>query len=471
MKRLFLLALLFVGSVVHAQKGVWGSTEADSVNCWQNYNIFGSNYNSKSYLEAYESWSYVYKNCPQAKENIFVFGPTIVREKIKATTDETQKKALIAQLMEVYDLRNQYWPGKEAFVLGSKGYDYIQFYPEDPKTAFALFQTAMQKGSTELTPQHLNGYFLAAIRLVKDKSIEIPQLFEVYNQVNEALEYHTDKLNKSVADLSVLRDSGTLDPKSEKELARNEKLLEGYDKVAGNIEKSIAPVLSCDRLKAIYNLETFEANKTDEVWLNRANKMLAKERQDENGNTVDCTDNPVFYKTSEALYAINPDALAARSMGRLAVVNEKWAEATKYFTDAIALEVDPRKKGADYLRLASIQQKMGQFAAAKQSAMKAIALNKEDGRGYLVIAGIYASAAGTCGDNVFEKNAVYWAAIDYATKAKSVDATLTKQADALIANFKKGIPDKSIAFQFNKKDGDRYTIGCWINETVTVRFY
>jgi hypothetical protein len=50
-------------------------------------------------------------------------------------------------------------------------------------------------------------------------------------------------------------------------------------------------------------------------------------------------------------------------------------------------------------------------------------------------------------------------------------AELTKQADALIANFKKGIPDKSIAFQFNKKDGDRYTIGCWINETVTVRFY
>jgi tetratricopeptide (TPR) repeat protein len=152
-------------------------------------------------------------------------------------------------------------------------------------------------------------------------------------------------------------------------------------------------------------------------------------------------------------------------------VNEKWTEATKYFMDAIALEVDPRKKAADYLRLSSIQQKLGQAPAAKQSALKAIALNKEDGRGYLVIAGLYASAAGSCGDNVFEKNAVYWAAIDYASKAKSIDASLTKQADALIANFKKGIPDKSIAFQFNKKDGDRYTIGCWINETVTVRFY
>ena len=29
----------------------------------------------------------------------------------------------------------------------------------------------------------------------------------------------------------------------------------------------------------------------------------------------------------------------------------------------------------------------------------------------------------------------------------------------------------TIAFQFSKKDGDRYTIGCWINETITVRFY
>ena len=247
--------------------------------------------------------------------------------------------------------------------------------------------------------------------------------------------------------------------------------MEGYDKVAGNIEKSIAPVLSCDRLKVIYSSEAFEANKTNEVWLKRALKLLAKERLDDAGNTVDCTDNPVYFKSAEALYAMDPDAQAARSMGRLAVVNEKWPEATKFFTDAIALEVDPRKKSADYMRLASIQQKLGQLASAKQSALKAANLNKEDGRPYLIIASLYASAAGTCGENVFEKNAVYWAAIDFASKAKSVDAGLTKQADALIANFKKGIPDKSIAFQFSKKDGDRYTIGCWINETITVRFY
>ena len=223
MKRLVLLLALLSSTAVFAQKGLWGATEVDSVNCWQNYNIFGSNYNSKSYLEAYDAWSYVYKNCPQVKENIFVFGPTIVREKIKVTTDENQKKALINQLMEVYDLRNKYFPGKEAFVLGSKAYDYIQFFPEDPKTAYDLFRQAMEKGATDLTPQQLNGYFLASIRLVKDKTIDVTQLFEVYNQVNETLEFHTDRLNKSVTDLSVARDSGTLDVKGEKELARNEK--------------------------------------------------------------------------------------------------------------------------------------------------------------------------------------------------------------------------------------------------------
>ena len=75
-----------------------------------------------------------------------------------------------------------------------------------------------------------------------------------------------------------------------------------------------------------------------------------------------------------------------------------------------------------------------------------------------------------CGNNVFEKNAVYWAAIDKANRAKSVDPSIAARVDRTIVNLRAGIPDKSISFQFNYKEGDRYTIGCWINETVTVRF-
>ena len=85
-------------------------------------------------------------------------------------------------------------------------------------------------------------------------------------------------------------------------------------------------------------------------------------------------------------------------------------------------------------------------------------------------ANVYAAAAGSCGSNVFEKNAVYWAAIDKAAKAKQVDPTVASRADRTIGRLRAGIPDKSISFQLGWKEGDRYSIGCWINETITVRF-
>ena len=60
--------------------------------------------------------------------------------------------------------------------------------------------------------------------------------------------------------------------------------------------------------------------------------------------------------------------------------------------------------------------------------------------------------------------------MDKANRAKSVDPSLAGRADRVIAKLRPGIPDKSISFQFGFKEGDRYSIGCWINETVTVRF-
>ncbi len=468
MKRYVFLFSLFLTTSVLGQNGVWGS---DSLKCWESFNNFGMLYNAKNYAESYDHWLKVYTDCPRAKEIVFIYGPQVVRSKIEKTTDEVAKKKLVELLMQVYDKRNEYFPGKEAYVLGSKAYEYLQFYPEDPKGAHEMFKLAMAKGSTELTPSHLNGYFLSGIRLLKDKTIDVASLFTVYNQVNEALEHHTDRLNESVASLRILRDSGTLTAAQEKSLAKEEKLLEGFDKVAGNIEKSLAPVLNCERLALIYNEASFTANKSDIVWLKRAVKMLEKERKDEAGNTVDCTDNPSYLKVSEALYALQPSAQAARSMGRLSYKREKYTDAMKYYSDAVAQEVDPTKKSNDYLRLAATQMKLQSFAVAKQNCLKSMTLNKNNADPYFLLASIYAEGAGTCGSNAFEKNAVYWAAIEWASKAKLVDPSASMKADRLISVFRKGIPDKSISFQFNYKEGDRYTIGCWINETVTVRFY
>ncbi len=64
MKRFIIVCIALLSFGAQAQQ--WGSTEADSIRCFENYNNFGSLCNSKEYLQAYEPWLLVYTTCTQA---------------------------------------------------------------------------------------------------------------------------------------------------------------------------------------------------------------------------------------------------------------------------------------------------------------------------------------------------------------------------------------------------------------------
>ena len=86
MKRIiFFFAAVVLAANVNAQSK-WGETMADSVTCYESYNIFGSFYQSKDYAGAFEPWLKVYQTCPSAKKATYIYGPKIVETKIKATT-------------------------------------------------------------------------------------------------------------------------------------------------------------------------------------------------------------------------------------------------------------------------------------------------------------------------------------------------------------------------------------------------
>ena len=121
--------------------------------------------------------------------------------------------------------------------------------------------------------------------------------------------------------------------------------------------------------------------------------------------------------------------------------------------------------------LAYVNNKMGALSSAKSNCLKAGQLRKDWGNPYLYLATLYADAAGDCGANAVEKNAVYWAAINKLNYARSVDPSISDKASKLISIYKGAVPDKGVAFQLGFKEGDSISIGCWINETVTVKFY
>lgn len=469
---MFLAAAALLTVALQAQNGkVWGNSPADSVQCYENYNIAGSYYQTKNYIEAYDAWYQVYSTCPGAFKNTFIIAPRILEAKISDTKDAAEKQKLVDLLIKQYDDRLKYFPEKEGYVLGEKAADYARYNKEDSETAYKLFQEAYAAAGNDLTPAQLNSFFLSAVRLFNQKKLEFSELLDVYGSVTEALDYNVILYAKEIAKQEAEKEAGTCDDKCEKALDRNMKIMDGYDKVQNNINVSMGKVLTCDRLHIIYTNEKFEENKENAPWLRSAARNLEKERADEEGNMSDCTDNPIYFKIAEALYKLEPSAQAARSMAKLAYGRKEYNTSIKYYEEAVKLEQDPRVQASDYLKAAVIYQKVGNLQQARSYAQRAANIRKTWGDPYLVIASIYADAAGTCGNNVVEKNAVYWAAIDKLNYAKSIDPSVAGKADKMIAAYKKAAPDKGISFQLGFKEGDKYNIGCWINETVIVQFY
>ena len=556
MKRiLFVFGILLMSFSAQAQESKWGNSIADSVSCFQNYNIMGSYYQSKDYAEAYDAWKALYETCPSANIRIYTYGDNIIEAKIKETNDDAAKNVLIQELLALYDAFALHFPEEKANAMSSKAYHFYNYYKKDADSiskSVVMFDEAKSLLGDTMSVAHTDRYFQANVKEF-NKTKDVDRLFEVYNSVLVSLEFNFNTFNvenytielkadsvlgfiayadsirptaeaaKAAYDLelaaydstnaynnsskkrmkqaaklpplvkpemdattqalvSVLEKADELKTKYEldeqgltsvdkRKISNNEIRLRNITKVQSNIEKILSPLLTCDKLTLIYNEEAFEQNKDNIEWLKRAGNLLQKERVGDNGEMTSCTDNPVFISIAETLYEIEPSAQAALNMAKLGVNKSDWAMAKKYYTEAIEQEEDLRRKANSYMGLAYVNQKMGALSAAKSNCLKAGQLRKDWGNPYLYLATLYAEAAGTCGANAVEKNAVYWAAINKLSYARSIDPSIANKAAKLISAYTQQIPDKGISFQLGYKEGDKINIGCWINETVSVKFY
>ncbi len=556
MKRiLFVLGILLISLTTQAQESKWGNSIADSVSCFQNYNIMGSYYQSKDYAEAYDAWKALYETCPSANIRIYTYGDNIIEAKIKEAGDDASKNALIQELLGLYDTFAVHFPEEKSNAMSSKAYHFYNYYRKNADSvskAVVMFEEAKSLLGDTMSVAHTDRYFQANVKEF-NKTKDVDRLFEVYNSVLVSLEFNFNTFNvenynielkaDSVLDfiayadsirpsaeaakaayqaemavydstnaynnsskkrmkqaaklpplvkpemetgaqelVSVIEKADELKTKYEldeqgltsvdkRKISNNEIRLRNITKVQHNIEKILSPLLTCEKLTLIYNDAAFEENKDDIEWLKRAGNLLQKERVGEDGELTSCTDNPVFISIAETLYEIEPSAQAALNMAKLGVNKGDWAMAKKYYTEAIEQEEDLRRKANSYMGLAYVNQKLGSLSAAKVNYIKAGQLRKDWGNPYLYLATLYAEAAGTCGANAVEKNAVYWAAINKLSYARSIDPSVASKAAKLISAYSQQIPDKGISFQLGYKEGDKINIGCWINETVSVKFY
>ncbi|MDN3596324.1 hypothetical protein [Zunongwangia endophytica] len=415
---------------------------------------------AKNYDAAYEPLMTVKKDCPDYSLATFQYLERVLKYKIENASGD-EKTKYINELVDTYKERLQNYPEKT-----KKG---------DVYTDIALLKFTHKIGSTEerweafdkayvedkenfTSPKGLYAYFDLMVNMQDSGDRELQDVFDIYDRVMSKIDEEEIYEAERLQSLIEKQDAGEdLTSKEQKTAQIAEQRLTNFNAVKGALNTKLGVRADCDNLVPIYEKD-FEAKKEDVAWLKNANARLSAK---------DCED-PLFFKISEALHELEPSAASAYSLGQLAEADGERAKALEYYNEAAELEEDPADKAKIYYRIGKNYQNSGSFSQARNFYKKTVNAKPSYGRAYLNIASMYAESANSCGDNAFNKRAVYWLAAEYVAKAGRVDPSLSKHANATVAAYNGRAPQKADVFQEGKKAGEAIQIGCWIGETVRI---
>ncbi len=144
--------------------------------------------------------------------------------------------------------------------------------------------------------------------------------------------------------------------------------------------------------------------------------------------------------------------------------------AANKYQEAINAETDPNKKANYLLGLASIKfRKLAQYGEARRLAKEAASLKPNWGRPYMLIGDMYGKSAKNCGDSWNQRLAII-AAIDKYSYAKTIDSSVSDEANSRISRYRGSLPAQEEGFMRSVTAGQTVTVGCWIGESVKVRY-
>ncbi|MBQ4230615.1 MAG: hypothetical protein II671_03600, partial [Salinivirgaceae bacterium] len=400
--------------------------------------------------DAVNDWRKVYQNCPAASKNTFIRGATIYKNLINAEKNAAAKSKLIDTLMQIYDQRIVYFK-QEGAVLAIKGVDLYSYRGKDASgEVYEMLKKSCELEKGETSAGVITVMMQTAVDQYKAEEIDGAEVISAY-------ELAMSTLDAAIANNKSIAASGDA-----KKVPAAQKELENLDVDLKNVEAlfSESGAATCDALVAIFGAK-YDANKDDVEWLKKVTKLLDK---------TDCNSDPLFAKASEALYALEPSAVAARNLARLFLAKQDLAKAAGYYQNACDLQEDDVAKSQYYYEWSQVVFAQKGFQRVRELATLALKANPANGKAYLAIGKAYAADAQNIGQEQVEHNATYWAAVDKFMKAKQVDPSCEAEANDLINTYKKHFPNKEEAFMFGIQEGSSVTVGGWINEKTTARF-
>lgn len=414
-----------------------------------------SGYTNDAIDYAIDGWRYCLLHAPLSSQHIYFDGVKIVEHliaKAEKAGDSLLREKYIDTLFLVYDIQIKAFGCKsqygEAFILGRKGRDMIQYRKKDPIPAYLTLKRSIDLDPDNAEAGTISIFYKILEFMVKTGKADTTLIFDYYDVLISA----ANKQIKKYKQLNIDKPEDSV---------KNNKFLAQYMQAESNVNSLFDPWANCEQIMMIYTPK-FDENKDDVAWLAKLVGLMYNKG---------CTDNELYFAASEARYELEPSPAAALDLGKAFYKAKKYAEAIKYLKIATEGLEDPLEKAEAYLVIATSYKELGQYSNARAAALRCAELDPTNGKPYILIGDMYAATAASCGDNPVSQRAGYWTAADKYAKAKSVSNDekiidiATQKYNAAYAGF----PTTEDIFFYGFNKGDSYTVSCWYTESTVIR--
>lgn len=407
---------------------------------------------SNNYDSAYKYWKILFNNYPLIHSSIYYGGQKLVKYKMNKAKTPEEKEAYFDTLMIVYEQQIRAYPKSKYFIKALEVYDYNNFYIKgkdltDTNVAKVVLPHVeecynMGKNTATSAGDKTPGFILPitmvnALYLQQVDSISADEAIEDYIQFDNILSNQIDKA---------------------KDQKKKDKI-QKYQSLLNNIFTQ-SNLSTCDNLCKVFG-EKYQKDTTNIEAIKKMIIVLGKKG---------CTDSLLYSEMVKTVYRAEPTAASAHGLALLYASKDDFEQALKYMDQAIQLQTVDTTKANYYYEAATMYNKISNYSKAREYARKALSINPNMGKAYLLIATMYAATANSVGEDEFAHRAVYWAAVDKLYQAKKVDPSIASAADDLISSYSARFPKKDEGFMHSVIQGDSYTVGGWIQEVTTARY-
>ena len=187
-----------------------------------------------------------------------------------------------------------------------------------------------------------------------------------------------------------------------------------------------------------------------------------------------------FLQTTLLIHELEPTFDSALTLAETEKGNSSYTSAAEYFKQALEMADNDTDKKNINLELADVYSSTGELSTSKRYVQDALAIDDAFGRAYIKLASIYGQAVSSCTESrklEARDKVVYWVVVDYLTRAKSVDASVTNTVNSQLATYEAVTPStEDKFFTLGYEQGQRVQVNSsldscysWINESTDVR--